>query len=171
MRPVLALDVDGVLNAFNDDAGPERRRVRTAHGAKFWIDFDPAVIVALDAFIRDHDVELGWLTTWGPNTKALVEQAFDGLLGGGAVLAKMPPRVRGFRPANWKLLALRERIAMTGQPWVWVDDDAVADATIYYDLANDPVLSAVPGHPVPTVPEVGLTLAEIAGMTAFVRSL
>ena len=95
--------------------GFERRHVRTAHGDKYWVDVNPKVIDALDAFVAANNVELGWLTTWGPNVRAFVEQALDGKLAGGFVLAKRPAGHRGAVPAEWKRTALRTRIETTGQ--------------------------------------------------------
>lgn len=111
-RPLLALDVDGPLNRFDGDAkalGPTTRLVRTAHGAKYQIDFYPERIAELDRIITTYGVELGWLTAWGPNVRALVEQAFDGQLAGGFILKKQPPRYRGARHEDWKFTGLRAR--------------------------------------------------------------
>ena len=169
-RMLLALDVDGVLNKFTGDPeqafiGPERRHVRTAHGRGYYIDFEPEIIVELDTLIRDHNLELGWLTTWGPNARALVEQAFDGLLSGGFVLQKMPARYRGAIPANWKQSGLRDRVQATGQPWAWVDDDAIdmARSDSWFDQERD---IGPRGLLVPTVPATGITREQIAAIRA-----
>jgi Arc/MetJ family transcription regulator len=159
---LLALDIDGVLNTINVDQwernriagqssekaippaadGFERRRVRTAHGTKYWVDINPQVIEALDALVSNNagNIELGWLTTWGPNVRAFVEQALDGRLAGGFVLTKPPPRYRGAVPANWKTAALRARIATTGQPWIWADDEEIAMARMLPGFDDDPIL-------------------------------
>lgn len=167
-RLLLALDFDGVLNRFNDEAGPVRRHVRTAHGAGYWIDFDPEIVQELDTLIRDRDIELGWLTTWGPNARAFIEQAFDGLLAGGFVLKKMPPRYRGAVPANWKQSGLRDRVQATGQPWAWVDDDAIdmARSVPGFDQVQD---IGPRGLLMPTVPETGITREQIAAIHDFAK--
>jgi hypothetical protein len=166
-RTLLALDVDGVVNRFNDDQGPSRVLVRTAHGAKFWIDFDPAIIQALDTVIRDCDIQLGWDTTWGPNVRALIEQAFDGLLRDGFVLCQMPARYRGAIPADWKLSGLRRRVAQTSQPWVWVDDDAIDMARYDGTFTEASVHPTAPGLLIPTNPVTGITFAEIESIREF----
>ncbi|TFD52377.1 hypothetical protein E3T46_05790 [Cryobacterium sp. Hh11] len=154
---LLALDVDGVLNTIDVDLwernrrdgqsyekamppianGFERRHVRTAHGHKYWVDIDPAVVQALDTFIQTNNVELGWLTSWGPNVRAFIEQALDGKLSGGFVLASRPPRYRGAVPAAWKRTALRARVESTQQPWIWADDEEIALARASRDFDND----------------------------------
>lgn len=61
-RPLLALDVDGPLNRFDGNRkaiGPATRLVRTAHGAKYQVDFYPERIAELDRIIADYGVELG----------------------------------------------------------------------------------------------------------------
>jgi Arc/MetJ family transcription regulator len=189
---LLVLDIDGVLNTINVDEwernriagqafenamppvaeGFERRRVRTAHGAKYWVDINPQVIDALDVFISNssNNIELGWLTTWGPNVRAFVEQALDGRLAGGFVLAKPPPRYRGAVPATWKTAALRARITTTGQPWIWADDEEIAMARTLQGFDDDPIF-AVPHVIFEPVPTVGLTLDDVAAMTRFAATM
>ncbi|TFB90085.1 hypothetical protein [Cryobacterium luteum] len=155
---LLALDIDGVLNTIDIEQwernrrtgqslekalppvvdGFERRRVRTAHGDKFWVDINPNVIDALGTFIQTDNVEFGWLTTWGPNVRAFIEQALDGNLSGGFVLAKKPARSRGAVPAEWKRRALRARVETTGQPWIWADDEEMAIGRTSTNFGDDP---------------------------------
>ena len=160
---LLALDFDGVLNRFNDAAGPVRKSVRTAHGRSYMIDFDPAVITALDDVVRDHNIVIGWLTTWGPNARAFIEQAFDGKLSGGHVLKKMPARHRGHVPANWKYTGLRDRVQVTGQKFVWVDDEAI-DMSV-----DEPGFDefTAGGLLLRTDPVTGITFAQIELIRAY----
>ena len=187
---LLALDVDGVLNTIDVDQwernrrtgksfeksmpsvadGCERRHVRTAHGDKYWIDIDPRVILALDTFIQTNNIELGWLTTWGPNVRAFIEQALDGKLSGGFVLAKKPPRYRGAVPAEWKRTALRARIETTGQSWIWVDDEEMAIGRTSPGFESD-LIFTVPHMMVEPALTVGLTVDDVAAMERFAASL
>ncbi|KQO98804.1 HAD domain-containing protein [Leifsonia sp. Leaf264] len=174
-RPLLALDVDGVINVFEENTkkkAPSARLtrvlVRTAHGQKYVIDFDADIIAALDDTIRTHQIELGWLTTWGPNARALVDQALGGKLAGGFVLAKIPPRVRGFRDARWKLNALRARVAHTGQPFIWADDVEIAGERLINRAFNiDDVAAGIPGLLIATDEAVGITAADVADIDRF----
>lgn len=169
-RPLLALDVDGPLNRFDGNStslGPATRLVRTAHGAKYQVDFYPERIAELDRIITDYGVELGWLTTWGPNVRALIEQAFDGQLAGGFVLKKQPARYRGSRPADWKFTGLRDRIRATGQPWVWVDDEQIAIAELYEPHWLEELRSLAPGLTVHVDEREMVTMDQLALIEEF----
>lgn len=169
--PLLALDVDGVLNILDDPdlappAGVSSRLVRTAHGAKYRIDFDDAVIDALDALVSSGRIGLGWLTTWGPNVRALVEQAFDGRLSGGFVLAKQPPRYRGAIPATWKHAALAAHLAQHPRPYAWCDDDAIVMAGLTPAADDATAFPGSPGLLIAPDPAVGLAVADVARIAA-----
>ena len=68
MRPLLLLDVDGVLNILGDDTQPAWDLVMSGHavadGSTFPITWAPAVIDAFKTWIV-QGVEVQWLTTWG----------------------------------------------------------------------------------------------------------
>jgi hypothetical protein len=190
---LLALDIDGVLNTIdveqwerNSRAGQsfqkampivkegfKRHLVRTSHGDKYWVDVNPQVIDALDTFVNrgssSSNIELGWLTTWGPNVRAFIEQALDGRLAGGFVLAKRPGQYRGGVPSGWKSAAMRAQIATTGQPWIWADDEEIAMARMSPDFYEDPIF-AVPHLMFEPAPTVGLTLDDVAAMETFAES-
>jgi hypothetical protein len=165
---LLALDFDGVLNRFNDDLGPERRSVRTGHGQSFMIDFDPEIIAEVDDMVREFDMQIGWLTTWGPNMKAVIEQAFDGLLAGGFVLKKMPPKYRGKTPFGWKYTGLRDHLEVTGQPWAWADDEDI-DLAQAHGFMTDADSVGPRGLLVRTRPVSGITVDEIELVRAAAR--
>ena len=148
----------------------KRRHVRTAHGDKFWVDVDPRVIDALDTFIQTNNVELGWLTSWGPNVRASIEQALDGKLSGGFVLAKKPARYRGGVSGEWKRTALRARVRTTGQPWIWADDEEIAIGRTSLNFSDDPIF-AVPNQVFEPAPTVGLTMDDVAAMQKFAATL
>jgi hypothetical protein len=68
MRPLLLLDVDGVLNILGDDTQPSWDVIMTgravADGMAYTITWSPEVIQAVLDWI-DQGVEVQWLTTWG----------------------------------------------------------------------------------------------------------
>ncbi|WP_159601623.1 HAD domain-containing protein [Agromyces humi] len=180
-KPLLACDFDGVLNLFPEPAGQfvrnaeppagaERRRVRTAHGEKYLIDFYPEIVAELDEIVRSGVAELGWLTTWGPNIRAVIEQAFDGKLSGGFVLKKQPPKFRGFRPADWKLTGLRDRVAVTGQPWVWLDDEVILAEKVTNPGFNESSVGSAPGMFIIPDQAVGITAEDIAAIWQFIET-
>lgn len=67
-RPLVLLDVDGVLNILGDDEEPTWEVVlsgrATAEGTSFPITWSPDVIDWITRWI-DAGVEIQWLTTWG----------------------------------------------------------------------------------------------------------
>jgi hypothetical protein len=181
VNAILALDNDGVVNIFEMTDGPHRERifhgthqklVRTGHGDKFWIDYDLETVQALDDVIRAHCIALGWSTTWGPNVRPLIEQAFGGLLAGGYVLEKMPAKYRGRRNEFWKRDALVNRVIPTGLPFIWADDDEVTIALTtgsFTDTLASP--STAPHLLLATDSTTGITLAEIASIDTFLTGL
>ncbi|MFE6966971.1 hypothetical protein ACFVAJ_17805 [Agromyces sp. NPDC057679] len=177
-KPLAATDFDGVLNLFPEPpgqmvrnpeppAGAVRRRVRTAHGQKYLIDFYQDIVDEFDDLVRTFQVELGWNTTWGPNIRAVIEQAFDGKLAGGFVLKKQPPKYRGHRPADWKLKGLRDRIAVTGQPWIWSDDEVILAEMVTNPAFDESHVGDAPGLFFTPDQEFGLTESDLARMRAF----
>ena len=99
--------------------------MRTAHGAKYWIDFYPEIIEELDTMIRECGIELGWKTT-----------------------------------------GLRDRVALTGQPWAWVDDDAIDMARSFGSFDADRDIGQR-GLLMPTNPATRITREQIAEIRAF----
>lgn len=71
MRPLLLLDVDGVLNALPETPDdllvwPEWSSGWARAGAsRYPITFAPEVVARLHAWHESGDLELQWLTTWG----------------------------------------------------------------------------------------------------------
>lgn len=160
--PLIASDFDGVFNLDNEGQGPVRKIVRTMHGKKFWIDYDPAIVNSMADLITALKIELGWLSTWGPNMKTVIEQAFDNQLSGGYILGKIPKRVRGAVPANWKYVALQNRVKETQQKWVWIDDEAIAMSSLQAEATGTlHRIDGVEGLLLPTNPAEGITLKQI----------
>lgn len=174
-RPVLALDVDGPLNRWwgthsghKVSPGPETVRVRTGNGDKFVIDFYPERIAELDRIVRTYGVVIAWLTTWGPNVKAIVEQAFDGHLSGGFVLKKQPPKYRGARPADWKFTGLRDHLRDHPVPWAWVDDEQIELGRTFNPHWIPELLDLSPaGLPMHVDERESISEAQLAELEAF----
>lgn len=111
-RPVLYLDLDDTLVAWQDD------RPRGASGAGEFLRW------ALDAY------EVRWLTTWCPDGR-MEERLLRDL----ATMMKMPvDALRGIRGMDWSGGSKLDGIAwvehaVMGRPFVWLEDDyGVGDA-------------------------------------------
>lgn len=167
---LVVLDVDGVLNRIlTGDEPPVRAAwVTRRNGYGYWIDSDPEVITALDRELRRPGVRLGWLTSWGDDVDLLVANAFGGLLAGGYVIATRPDEI--FVAIDWKLRALLVHLEALGNPpYVWADDDAVAEALLFRPAFADS--SGQGGQPrllIDTDRHEGLTMTEVDAIREFI---
>lgn len=78
MRPLVLLDVDGVLNAVGppDDAWPEWRRGTARAGGRAWpVRWSPGVVAAVRGWQDTADVS--WLTTWGHDANLGLRELLD----------------------------------------------------------------------------------------------
>ncbi|MER7063978.1 HAD domain-containing protein [Streptomyces albidoflavus] len=114
-RPLILLDVDGVLNAFRRP-GPEWQRFRRM-GFHLWLN--PAHGPSLLKLAAELDCELVWATTWEHNANTEIAP----LVG----LPELPVievgRPRQLPDANvlWKTPAVADYV--NGRPFLWFDDD------------------------------------------------
>lgn len=188
-RPVLALDVDGVVNA---DVGEERPVTISAAGqpdspffrSSHGVDVQGSVFLVpgVGAWIRQmlEVADVVWATTW----EDLANEVVAPLLGIDPLpvacrVAEHPPKfgwVRNGNPEAWKADVLAQRFA--GRPLAWVDDlawaydlrrygDADEGARVLFDWratrgsAPAPTLVVVPDE------RVGLTEAEMGRIGRF----
>jgi hypothetical protein len=80
-RPLILLDVDGVLNILSDDNAPDSWDVvcsgrATADGSSYPISWAPEVVVAVKRWISGG-VEVQWLTTWGHDANTSLRHLLD----------------------------------------------------------------------------------------------
>ena len=179
-RPVVALDIDGVLRLplipgepLPEGAFAAEITLRyedypyTFHGAPEWDENgearDTDVLSGLGAeWVRSllqRGVEVVWATTW----QSFANSVFGPALG----LPSLPVAVEGERhgaptAATWKAWQLAEKYA--GRPLVWVDD-APLGAPEFSRLRHprDRALT----HMCPVNPLVGLTSEEVAEVEAW----
>src|SRR5919205_1383387 len=108
-RPILLLDVDGVLNAPSVDL-PEGWRRGTFNG--YVLSWDPTITARLRALHESGRVEIQWLTTWTTDADRLLAEPM-GLPRGLTVHAREDAAPTGFagplggRSGWWKLAAAR----------------------------------------------------------------
>lgn len=117
MRPILLLDVDGVLNAVTDEPPKTWTDWRITDCNGYPIHHSPEMgrqIAALDA-------DIVWLTTWGLSDLAnqWVGALFD--------WPEYPTLGMGgsrFAPGWWKSFVAEEYLrTQPGRPFIWIDDD------------------------------------------------
>lgn len=180
MRPLVLLDVDGVLNALGppDGSWDDWRYGSAAALGRDWpIRFSPTVVAAVRGWTETADVN--WLTTWGHEANTglgdllgLAELPVAGTPDGptepaaqtvGALSAVTPAAPDRLTGRWWKLDVVRALVGrQPGRRLVWVDDD----------LAADPVGRAwVRGHAdclmVAPDPLTGLVAGQLAAVAAF----
>ena len=152
-RPLVLLDVDGVLNAVplwgGSDAWPDwRRGSATAEGREFPITWSPTVVDAVRSW-QDR-AEVRWLTTWGHSANSSLRHlldlpelpvagTYDDVDGDpgdpdatgpthASVAPAAPDRLTG---RWWKFDVVRRLVrSEPGRPVVWLDDDLAGQSSV-----------------------------------------
>jgi len=130
-RPILLLDVDGVLNAASLHL-PEGWRRGTFNG--YVLSWDPTITARLRELHESGRVEIQWLTTWTTDADRLLAEPME-LPRGLKTHARADTAPTGFlgplagRSGWWKLDAARA-VAETepDRRIVWIDDDLAQQA-------------------------------------------
>lgn len=122
-RPLVLLDVDGVLNAFTaeDRDGWEEHEVRPA-GIPYRVYVDPAIGKALLALAEETGAQLAWATRWEEHASEHIAP----LLGLPPLeCVPVAPEGEGYFETGW--MAGRKADAVVrwaaGRPWAWFDDE------------------------------------------------
>ena len=148
-RPILLLDVDGVLNAARRDL-PDGWERGTFRG--FVLSWDPTVTARLRELHESGRVEIQWLTTWTTNADELLAEPM-GLPRGLKVHDREDAAPTGYcGPAaglsGWWKLAAAQAVAETepDRRIIWIDDDLAeqAEDTGEWLAANPHVLVVAP---------------------------
>ena len=155
-KPVLALDVDGVISLFGFEGPPEEAPCR------FHLIDGMAHCIALETGPRLQRLiphyELVWATGWE-------ERANDHLPLMLGMATDLPVLTFGgrarFGTAHWKLEALDEYAG--GRALAWVDDSLDESCHAWASKRGGPTLLA------PTESHVGITAAHTDALLAWVR--
>lgn len=129
-RPVILLDVDGVINAVHPD--PERGSFDdfALMSRPAWVRFSPEMGRRLTT-LRSNVADVVWLTTWEMGTHV---RLLTGLLGWEDTPVLHPTTV-DFTDDTWWKATVAERY-ITGlserPPFAWIDDD-LEPGTSYFD--------------------------------------
>lgn len=165
MKPVLLLDIDGVINAISRE--PETRAWPEEAWVRGWVkggDGTWPILAAqpvIDFINRLHDQELAevrWHTTWQHEAQNLAD--FFGLRT--FAVAEAPEyldrqwiakAIRDERPTWWKLSAALRVLQEEKRPLIWIDDE------LSYELRKFDWPTDIPPH-------LALTPNHIEGITA-----
>lgn len=188
MRPLLLLDVDGVLNAVtarpDPDVWPDWERGTAVAAGRAWpIHWSPTVVRAVVGWRERADVQ--WLTTWGHDANRSLSELLglpempvvgtaadadfppapgesDPLLSGS--LAAVTPAAPDELTGRWWKFDLVRRVVQ-GDPSrrvVWVDDDLARQVEVraWMEREADSLLVA-------PSPRTGVSPADVAAVEAF----
>jgi hypothetical protein len=156
-KPILAVDVDGVISLFGFEETPDRATARfeLVDGMVHCIS-----LVAGERLLRlSEHFELVWATGWEdrandylPNLLGLPELphiSFDG--------------AARFGSAHWKLGPLDEYA--TGRAIAWIDDNFNAECFEWAEARGEPTLL------VQTEPHLGIEEAHVAALESWAADL
>lgn len=183
MRPLLLLDVDGVLNALGRPVEDGYVLGSAVAAGRTWpICYSPEVIAHVLRWL-DEGVDVQWLTTWGEEANAglhellgLPQLPVAGTFGDGEEESWTAPSVSlaEITPAApdqltgrwWKFDVARAAVrAQPDRPVVWVDDDLDVETDVQdWMRAHCRCLLVVPN------PGLGLTGSDLGGIDDFLRS-
>lgn len=158
MRPVLYLDVDGVLNVLRERS-PHWADL-TGHdvalaGRTYRLNLSRTMGETLAAL----PVDIRWATTWAEAADHFIAPLVG--LAAGLPVACRPVA----SDSRYKSAAIRRQVAAERRPFVWVDDEAIAED----DFAWAERL-AVPSLFVRPDPTEGLTPEQLTTIEEFVTS-
>ena len=157
-RPLLLIDVDGVISLFGfDHHSPPEGRYQLVDGITHFLS-----ATAGDYLRRlGENFELAWCTGWEEKANDYLPRALG--LDGPLPHVVFDPNDRPVQ-AHWKLDAI-DRHVEPSRPLAWVDD-AHDDGCRTWAAAR-----AAPTLLVTTDPAVGLTEEEVARLLGWARSL
>lgn len=134
MKPILLLDVDGVINActpFPDHSAWRELGTREAIWWRqkvngYWIMAARPVLDFLTELHLKDRVEIRWHTTWQHNAQ-MIADAFELPTFPVAEAPEHDPTRWSYGPEWWKLGAARRVLKEEQRPLIWLDDDQVTD--------------------------------------------
>ncbi len=169
MTDIIALDVDGVINCFDEDPEiqgfDDYRDIKASPGPNEWggyerkytITYSPSIIKRLLSWHESDKAEIRWLTTWGRGANLELSRKL-GLPGNFLVVGEKPDDA-GFTPLDtqnvktvgadhwWKFTCVK-RLADENPDAriVWIDDDLQfdRDAVEWVAAQSDRVLGVCP---------------------------
>lgn len=156
-RPILAVDVDGVISLFGFEEAP-------APGTARYEMVDGVVhCISLAAGERLNRLAAAFDMVWATGWEEKANDYLPNLLG----VPELPVLSFGgaarFGSAHWKLGPLDEY--SSGRPVAWIDDSLDESCYQWANERQEPTLL------VPTAPEIGLEEAQTEALLAWAKSL
>jgi hypothetical protein len=154
-RPLLAIDIDGVISLFGWEEQPPHTHIQLVDGVPHCISLPVG-----DRLLRlSERFELVWASGWEDKANFYLPQ----LLG----LPELPhvgfDAIPSSGGAHWKLAALEAH--SEGRPLAWIDDNFDASC---YEWAERRVAATLL---VPTEPHLGLEEGHVAALERWAASL
>jgi hypothetical protein len=154
-RPILAVDIDGVISLFGFDETPDESRLELVDGSVHCIS-----LRAGERLLRlSQHYELIWASGWEDKANYYLPQ----MLG----LPELPhlsfDGAAVFGSAHWKLGPLDAY--GKGRPLAWIDDNFDQSCYDWAEARPEPTLL------VPTEPHLGLEESHVEALNAWARSL
>jgi hypothetical protein len=154
-KPLLAVDIDGVISLFGFEERPQHTQVQLVDGVPHCISLPVG-----DRLMRlSESFELVWASGWEDKANFYLPQIL-GLPEMPHVSFDVAARSGG---AHWKLAALE---AFAGERAIaWIDDNFDASCYEWADRRPAPTLL------VPTEPQLGLEEGHVEALTAWATSI
>jgi hypothetical protein len=161
-RPVLAIDIDGVISLFGFDESmqPGGKRVGTAPGEFHLID-GMLHCISLETGPRLNRLAQSYELVWASGWEDRANDHLPGILG----VPELPYLTfdgrAQFGTAHWKLEALDDYAG--SRPLAWIDDSLDESCYRWAEQRSDPTLL------IPTESDVGLLDSHVEALEAWVR--
>jgi hypothetical protein len=161
-RPVLAIDIDGVISLFGFDESmqPGGKRVGTAPGEFHLID-GMLHCISLETGPRLNRLAQSYELVWASGWEDRANDHLPGILGVPELPYLTFDGTAQFGTAHWKLEALDDYAR--SRPLAWIDDSLDESCYRWVEQRPDPTLL------IPTESDVGFLDSHVEALEAWVR--
>lgn len=163
-RPVVLLDVDGVLNAFPATLYPQGTEGFQDFRSKPCNGYEICYSPQMGERLISLDADFVWLTTWEHRANE-----FIGPLFGWDAFPVLEGGEEWYRRGWWKTTVAEKFIRKNPRPFIWIDDDLASEAwNIGIDWVRD---QSAPFHTVSPLTVTGLLPSQLDEIEDFIAGL